>query len=162
MGQPELIGRFQTESQLADFAGAAARRWIVLGCLRIGLRGDLGTGKTTFARALLRGLGYAGRVPSPTYTLLEEYEVGDHRIVHLDLYRLASEEELENLGIRDWLARPRTWLLFEWPERAPRLTAAADLLLDFAFAAPAGREVSVTAQTPVGIEARRRAAELVS
>ena len=128
----------------------------------MGLRGDLGTGKTTWVRALLRGLGYTGRVPSPTYTLLEHYAVGDRDVLHLDLYRLGSEDELENLGIRDWLGRPRAWLLVEWPERAPRLAAGCDLLLDFAFAPQLGRNVTFTPQTTAGVAALPVASELVS
>jgi tRNA threonylcarbamoyladenosine biosynthesis protein TsaE len=140
-----------------------ARRWhAAAGALTVGLRGDLGTGKTTWVRALLRGLGYTGRVPSPTYTLLEHYAVGDRDVLHLDLYRLGSEDELENLGIRDWLGRPRAWLLVEWPERAPRLAAGCDLLLDFAFAPQLGRNVTFTPQTTAGVAALPVASELVS
>lgn len=162
MGESELTGHFRSETQLADFAYQCARRWSAYeGSLTIALRGELGTGKTTWARALLRGLGHTGRVPSPTYTLIEHYRVGDLQVVHLDLYRLASESELEHLGIRDWLAQPRTWLLVEWPERAPRLAAAADLVLDFAFAAPTGRSVGLAAQTAGGAALAAAVAELV-
>lgn len=157
-----MIGHFRSELQLIDSAGRLAQRWRTCGALTIGLRGELGSGKTTWARALLRGLGYPGRVPSPTYTLLEDYEVGGLHVVHLDLYRLGSEEELENLGIRDRLGQPGTWLLIEWPERAPRLAAACDLLLDFALESAAGRSVTFTAQTPAGHAALPSAAELVS
>ena len=107
MGEPELVIHFGSEAELIDFAGkasrrlAAAKRWPLL----IGLRGELGAGKTTFVRALLRGLGYQARVPSPTYTLLEHYTVGGLAVVHLDLYRLASEERareprLDGIGSR--------------------------------------------------------------
>ena len=122
MGEPDLVIHFGSEAELIDFAGkasrrlAAAKRWPLL----IGLRGELGAGKTTFVRALLRGLGYQARVPSPTYTLLEHYTVAGLAVVHLDLYRLASESELENLGLRDWLEAPATWVLIEWPDRGAR------------------------------------------
>lgn len=80
------------------------------------LQGDLGTGKTTLVRGVLRGLGYTGPVRSPTYTLLEPYELEDMRLYHLDLYRLCGPEELEYLGLRD-LLDDRSLLLVEWPER---------------------------------------------
>ena len=68
------------------------------------LQGDLGAGKTTLVRSLLRGLGYEGRVKSPTYTLIEPYQVGDRSIYHLDLYRVSDPGELEYLGLREILA----------------------------------------------------------
>jgi tRNA threonylcarbamoyladenosine biosynthesis protein TsaE len=119
----------------------------------IGLAGTLGSGKTTWARAMLRGLGYQGRVPSPTYTLLEQYDVGDLTVVHLDLYRLTGDAELENLGLRDWLADPNTWVLFEWPERAPGLARRCDLILEFVDAGDNARRVTLRAATRAGIEA---------
>lgn len=151
MGESRSIENFEAESELADFASGIARDLAAHeGFLGIALQGDLGAGKTTFARALLRGLGYQGRVPSPTYTLFEEYQIGDRQIGHLDLYRLGGEDELETLGLRDWLDRPRTWLLVEWPERAPRLAARCDLRLTLAFAPGGGRRIRLQAQTPVG------------
>jgi len=152
MGESELIVDFRSEAQLVDFAGALARRWQAASLypLLIGLRGDLGSGKTTWVRALLNGLGYQGRVPSPTYTLLEHYPLPALEVVHLDLYRLAAEEELENLGLRDWLAQPACWVLVEWPERAARLAKRCDLLLDFEFAGDGGRRVTLTCATEAG------------
>jgi tRNA threonylcarbamoyladenosine biosynthesis protein TsaE len=123
--------------------------------LLIGLRGELGAGKTTFVRALLRGLGYEARVPSPTYTLLEHYAVGELVVVHLDLYRLASEVELENLGLRDWLETPATWVLIEWPDRAPELARRCDLLLTLEEQEPGTRRLSMHAGTRAGIAALR-------
>lgn len=155
MGEPNLTEDFRSERQLVEFAGAFGRRLAAAGCapLLVALRGDLGSGKTTWVRALLRGLGYEGRVPSPTYTLLEHYGCAGLTIVHLDLYRLAAEAELENLGVRDWLAEPRTWLLVEWPERAPALAARCDLDLGFAVLGPTDRRVAFHAATARGIEA---------
>jgi tRNA threonylcarbamoyladenosine biosynthesis protein TsaE len=121
----------------------------------MGLRGDLGAGKTTFVRALLRGLGYAARVPSPTYTLLEHYAVGELVVVHLDLYRLASETELENLGLRDWLEAAATWVLIEWPDRAPGLARRCDLLLTLEEGEPGTRRLTLLAGTRAGIAALR-------
>jgi tRNA threonylcarbamoyladenosine biosynthesis protein TsaE len=117
--------------------------------------GELGSGKTTWARALLRGLGYKGRVPSPTYTLLEHYALDGLTVVHLDLYRLTGDAELENLGLRDWLADPTVWMLVEWPERAPSLLVRCDLVIAFAEWADGGRRVRVRAATEAGIEALR-------
>jgi tRNA threonylcarbamoyladenosine biosynthesis protein TsaE len=159
MGEPGLTFELDSEPQLAERAGAfaraldSARAWPLV----IGLRGDLGSGKTTWVRAMLRGLGYTGRVPSPTYTLLEQYACGELLIVHLDLYRLRSGEELENLGLRDWLAEPKRWMAVEWPERAPELAARCDLVLDLAISASGGRRVTVTAATPAGGQALRSA-----
>lgn len=82
----------------------------------IGLAGELGAGKTTLARALIRALGHAGAVVSPSYTLVEPYPVAGRTLYHLDLYRLADAAELEYLGVRDW-DPGRDWLLVEWPER---------------------------------------------
>jgi tRNA threonylcarbamoyladenosine biosynthesis protein TsaE len=123
--------------------------------LVLGLNGDLGSGKTTWVRAMLRGLGYAGRVPSPTYTLLEQYTCDGLTIVHLDLYRLRGADELENLGLRDWLAEPNCWIAVEWPERAPQLASRCDVNLAFAVTSGGGRRVTVSAGSRLGIEALR-------
>ena len=157
MGESDLVIHFGSEAELIDFAGkagrrlAAAKRWPLL----IGLRGDLGAGKTTFVRALLRGLGYEARVPSPTYTLLEHYAVGGLAVVHLDLYRLASESELENLGLRDWLEAPATWVLIEWPDRVPELARRCDLQLTLEETEPGSRRLTISAGTPAGSGALR-------
>ena len=92
------------------------------------LRGSLGAGKTTLVRALLRGLGVTARVRSPTYTLVEPYEVAAGTVYHLDLYRLVEPEELELLGLRDYLDG-RVLCLVEWPERGGDCLPAADLAL---------------------------------
>ena len=157
MGESNLTAELDSEPKFAELAArfaralAVARAWPLV----IGLRGDLGSGKTTWVRAMLRGLGYSGRVPSPTYTLLEQYTCGDLSVVHLDLYRLRSGEELENLGLRDWLEEPQRWIAVEWPERAPELAARCDLTLAFAIPASGGRRLTATAQTHLGIEALR-------
>jgi tRNA threonylcarbamoyladenosine biosynthesis protein TsaE len=90
------------------------------------LRGELGAGKTTFARALLRAMGVGERVKSPTYSLLERYTVNGHDAFHLDLYRIASAGELEWLGL-DELDAPGTIVLVEWPERGRGALPKPDL-----------------------------------
>lgn len=105
------------------------------------LEGPLGAGKTTLARGLLRALGVTGAIRSPTYTLLEPYEAGGRLLVHLDLYRLTGERELESLGLRDYPPE-RCWWLIEWPERAGRRLPPPDLRIQLAHA-PAGRRATL-------------------
>ncbi|MCH8159110.1 MAG: tRNA (adenosine(37)-N6)-threonylcarbamoyltransferase complex ATPase subunit type 1 TsaE [Proteobacteria bacterium] len=94
------------------------------------LSGELGAGKSTFARGFIKAAGHAGAVPSPTYTLIEPYNVPDGRIYHIDLYRIADEDELRYLG---WNELDDGCRLVEWPERAPGLVAQADLELSLAY-----------------------------
>jgi tRNA threonylcarbamoyladenosine biosynthesis protein TsaE len=103
------------------------------------LRGDLGAGKTTLVRGLLRGLGHQGSVRSPTYTLIEPYEVGDQRVYHLDLYRLGDPQELEYLGLRD-LLDGEGLVLVEWPERGVGMLPEPELVIEIEHA-PAGRRL---------------------
>jgi len=90
------------------------------------LSGDLGAGKTTWVRGFLGACGVTAVVRSPTYTLIELYDLGALTAVHLDLYRLQDESELEALGLRDW-ARPGYLWLIEWPERGLARLPRADL-----------------------------------
>ncbi len=112
------------------------------------LEGDLGAGKTTLARGLLRGLGYEGTVRSPTYTLMEPYEAAGRHCVHFDLYRLADAEELEFLGIRDLLAGD-TLILVEWPERGEGVLPTGDLRIDLNYQRQ-GREITLIPQSEIG------------
>lgn len=155
MGEPSLTLDLGSETELAELAGFVARAWRGRGLypLVVGLSGALGSGKTTWVRAMLRGLGYRGRVPSPTYTLLEHYACDGVTLVHLDLYRLGGDAELENLGLRDWLAEPKSWILVEWPERAPQLARRCDLVIAFVELGETGRRVVLEPATLAGIEA---------
>ena len=112
------------------------------------LRGDLGAGKTTLARGFIHALGYAGKVRSPTYTLVEPYPCECCPVFHLDLYRLADAEELEWLGLRDMLAEPAL-LLIEWPERGAGILPPADLTIDIGYSGST-REARLTGATAAG------------
>ena len=112
------------------------------------LTGELGAGKTTFARGFLRALGVVGTVRSPTYTLLEVYAPGDLIVLHVDLYRLHHAVELESLGLRDWARQGCLWLI-EWPERAADRLPPPDLAVAFAVASPA-HDIELRAHSPLG------------
>ncbi len=113
------------------------------------LEGDLGAGKTTLSRGWLAGMGHAGRVRSPTYTLLEPYELAtDRHLAHLDLYRLADPEELEFLGVRE-LSGAGHWLLIEWPEKGAGHLPGADVVIRIGFTEP-GRRIEFVADTSAG------------
>jgi tRNA threonylcarbamoyladenosine biosynthesis protein TsaE len=116
------------EAAVAVLAASFAQRACTP--LVIFLEGDLGAGKTTFARAFLHALGYPGYVKSPSYGLLESYNADGKAILHLDLYRIEDPEELEYLAIRD-LYDGKTILLVEWPERGRDHLPAEDLKLRF-------------------------------
>jgi tRNA threonylcarbamoyladenosine biosynthesis protein TsaE len=98
--------------------------WVVL------LEGELGAGKSTFARALIVAAGHRGPVPSPTYTLVEPYQLPDRIIYHIDLYRITGDEELRFLG---WTELDDGLRLVEWPDRAPALAEQADLRISLSY-----------------------------
>lgn len=116
--------------------------------LVIYLRGDLGAGKTTLVRALLRALGHVGRVKSPTYTLVEQYEAGGLHLRHFDLYRFRDASEWEAAGFRDEFNGSNVCLI-EWPEKAEGLLPPGDIDIVFEIL-PHGRNVTVQARSPAG------------
>ena len=111
------------------------------------LSGELGAGKSTFARGFIKAAGHAGAVPSPTYTLIEPYNVPDGRIYHIDLYRIESADELEFLG---WSDLQDGLKLVEWPERAPQLGNEADIRIELRYQ-DQGRAATLTGLSARGI-----------
>jgi tRNA threonylcarbamoyladenosine biosynthesis protein TsaE len=115
---------------------------------RVYLQGELGAGKTTLSRGILRAYGHSGAVKSPTYTLVEPYELGDVRVHHFDLYRLGDPEELEFIGARELLEEDSLNLI-EWPSRGEGWLPPADLVIELAVI-DGGREARLTAGTRYG------------
>ena len=129
-------------------AGATVGRALARGSV-VYLMGDLGAGKTTFTRGALRALGHAGSVKSPTYTLCEPYDLSDSRqFCHLDLYRLSNPEELEFLGIRDYVASG-AMLFIEWPSKGEGWLPTPDLQVALGESNN-GRDMKITAVTADG------------
>lgn len=128
MGQSLILANpGATESLATALAGAlpaAAGGWAIL------LQGEVGAGKSTFARAMLHALGHEGAVPSPTYTLVEPYILPGYSVYHIDLYRIVSADELEFLG---WSDLQDGLKLVEWPERAPQLGKEADIRVELRY-----------------------------
>ncbi len=119
------------------------------------LQGDLGSGKTTLVRAIVKAMGYAGSVKSPTYTLIEPYEIRGRGVLHMDLYRLSDPEELEFLGVRDYLKADTLWFV-EWPEKGEGFLPPPDLVISIDYAM-SGRHVEIQSNGEKGEQFLRRA-----
>ncbi|MBT4928444.1 MAG: tRNA (adenosine(37)-N6)-threonylcarbamoyltransferase complex ATPase subunit type 1 TsaE [Cellvibrionales bacterium] len=116
--------------------------------LLILLNGDLGAGKTTLSRGILNGLGHRGSVKSPTYTLVEPYDLEIGKVFHFDLYRLVDPEELYDIGFNDYLTESQLCMI-EWPDKGGSLLPNADISLQI-NSNGTGRQVILTAQTSLG------------
>jgi tRNA threonylcarbamoyladenosine biosynthesis protein TsaE len=128
--------------------GARLAPWLE-GGMTVTLTGDLGSGKTTLVRGLLRARGIEGPVKSPTYTLVEHYPISSLYFYHFDFYRLGSSDEWDDAGVSDYF-RDDSVCLVEWPERVAGLLATPDLQLSLSLAADGGRDLTARAVSPAG------------
>ena len=138
----ELVLQLADEEAMVAFGKQLAH--ITQGNGVIFLEGDLGAGKTTLSRGIIRGLGHVGAVKSPTFTLVEPYEIGEVRAFHFDLYRLVDPEELEYMGIRDYFDDDALCLI-EWPDKGAGFLPKPDLTITIS-PHNAGRSLKVSAQ----------------
>ncbi len=138
-----LVGESATLEFSAKFASLCKPPLVIY------LQGDLGSGKTTFARGLIGALGYCGNVKSPTFSLVEIYDFEGMRLYHFDLYRLKDPLELEYTGIRDLVGEDEVVCLIEWPERGGEELPPADLVIKLEYQGDA-RKVAWQAESTKG------------
>jgi len=139
---------WHSEDDTAAFARALAAQPLLANAF-LTLHGDLGAGKTTLVRHLLRALGVQGRIKSPTYAVVEPHEAPGLAIWHFDFYRFDDPREWEDAGFRDIFASPGLKLA-EWPEKAAALTPPADLAIHIEAIDDTERKVTLHAPTPLG------------
>lgn len=121
------MGKYFIENETAMLELGKQLAQVCRSGMIIFLRGPLGAGKTTLARGILRGLSYAGMIKSPTYTLVESYELQAFTFYHFDLYRLKHPQELLDIGLEDYL-HAQAVCLIEWPEKAAKILPKANIL----------------------------------
>ena len=144
-----LAATLDGEQKMVDFGSQLARAISKIDApLLILLNGDLGAGKTTISRGILQGLGHLGAVKSPTYTLVEPYDLGIGKVFHFDLYRLTDSEELEHIGFTDYLSEAKLCMI-EWPENGDSYIPQPDLEIDISLF-ESGRKVVLNAQSERG------------
>jgi len=139
---------FNSASEMTEFAVKCAP-CIVAGQL-VFLNGNLGSGKTTLAKGLLAGWGFTGRVTSPTFTLLESYELGLFSVHHFDLYRMESSDELDMIGARE-LFNPASICLIEWPDRAAGYLPLPDVAFNIEHCTQ-GRRITIDGKAKVPLK----------
>ena len=140
--------RYLDNAEAMEKFGAELGRQLPDAHCSIWFEGELGAGKTSLIRGLLHGRGHRGGVKSPTYTLVEPYELASGRVAHFDLYRIADPEELDYIGLRDYL-QEYPLCLFEWPERAAGMLPPPDLRIQIAYA-DTGRRLTLSAGSEKG------------
>lgn len=149
---PKFNQILKSETEMSLLANRLANHFSELAPhdkLLIFLTGNLGAGKTTFTRGVLRGLGYTEKVKSPTYTIVESYCVNNRSLFHFDFYRLHDPSELQEIGLQEYLSFPSAICIIEWPEKGFPLLPQPDLACYIDFNEQ-GREFGMDAHSDCG------------
>jgi tRNA threonylcarbamoyladenosine biosynthesis protein TsaE len=144
----------QLDDEAATLAFGGRFAAIMGAGLVIYLHGDLGAGKTTFARGVLHGLGHVGKVKSPTYTLVEPYSISNYNVYHFDLYRFIDVEEWDAAGFRDYF-NPHSICMIEWPEKAAHVLPQSDIHVHLSLQ-NAGRKIQFIAGSALGTQCLKK------